>query len=156
MPILASLLCGFIFGTGLVVSGMVQTAKVLGFLDVLAIPSGGWDPSLIVVMAAGLAVTGIGFMLIRPHPPVFDAQSRWPTATAIDAPLLGGAALFGVGWGLVGLCPGPAIADLVTLSPGVIVFVIAMAVGMAAHDLWQRHALRYAEQNLAGAAVADG
>jgi uncharacterized membrane protein YedE/YeeE len=156
MPIVASLLCGFIFGTGLVVSGMVQTTKVLGFLDVLAIPSGGWDPSLIVVMAAGLAVTGIGFALIRPHPPVFDAQSRWPTATAIDGPLLGGAALFGIGWGLVGLCPGPAIADLATLSPGVIVFVVAMAVGMMAHDLWQARALRAVEQKLAGAAAADG
>ena len=156
MPILASLLCGFIFGTGLVVSGMVQTTKVLGFLDVLAIPSGGWDPSLIVVMAAGLAVTGLGFALIRPHPPVFDAQSRWPTATAIDWPLLGGAALFGIGWGLVGLCPGPAIADLATGSPGVIVFVVAMAVGMTAHDFWQARALRGAAQKLAGAATADG
>jgi len=156
MPIVASLLCGFIFGAGLVVSGMVQTTKVLGFLDVLAIPSGGWDPSLIVVMAAGLAVTGIGFALIRPHPPVFDAQSRWPSATAIDAPLLTGAALFGIGWGLVGLCPGPAIADLATLSPGVIVFVVAMAVGMTAHDLWQARALRATEQKLAGAAAADG
>lgn len=156
MPVIASLLCGFIFGTGLVVSGMVQTTKVLGFLDVLAIPSGGWDPTLIVVMAAGLAVTGIGFALIRPHPPVFDAQSRWPTATAIDAPLLGGATLFGIGWGLVGLCPGPAIADLATLSPGVIVFVVAMAVGMMAHDLWQARALRATEQKLAGAAAADG
>ena len=156
MPIIASLLCGFIFGCGLVISGMVQTAKVLGFLDVLAIPSGGWDPSLIVVMVAGLAVTGIGFALIRPHPPIFDAQSRWPTATAIDWPLLGGAALFGIGWGLVGLCPGPAIADLATFSPGVIVFVVAMAVGMTAHDLWQARALRGAEQKLAGAATADG
>jgi len=156
MPVIASLLCGFIFGTGLVVSGMVQTTKVLGFLDVLAIPSGGWDPTLMVVMAAGLAVTGIGFALIRPHPPVFEAQSRWPTAIAIDAPLLGGAALFGIGWGLVGLCPGPAIADLATLSPGVIVFVVAMAVGMMAHDLWQACALRATEQKLAGAAAADG
>jgi uncharacterized membrane protein YedE/YeeE len=156
MPVLASLICGLIFGTGLVVSGMVQTTKVLGFLDVLAIPSGGWDPTLVVVMAAGLAVTSIGFTLIRPHPPVFDAQSRSPTATAIDGALLGGAALFGIGWGLVGLCPGPAIADIATGSPGVIVFVVAMAVGMTAHDLWQARAQRGAEQKLAGAAAADG
>jgi uncharacterized membrane protein YedE/YeeE len=66
-------------------------------------------------------------------------------------PLLAGAALFGIGWGLVGLCPGPAIADLATLSPGVIVFVIAMATGMAAHDLWQARAARHIEQKLATA-----
>jgi uncharacterized protein len=151
MPALASLLCGFIFGAGLVISRMVQTTKVLGFLDVFGIPSGTWDPSLIVVMAAGLVVTGIGFALIRPRPPILAAQSLWPNATDIDRPLLTGAALFGVGWGLVGLCPGPAIADLATLSPGVFVFVIAMAIGMAAHDLWQARGARPSEQRLATA-----
>ena len=70
MPALASLICGFIFGSGLVISHMVQTTKVLGFLDVFGIPSGTWDPSLIVVMAAGLLVTGIGFALIRPRVPI--------------------------------------------------------------------------------------
>jgi uncharacterized membrane protein YedE/YeeE len=151
MPALASLLCGFIFGSGLVISRMVQTTKVLGFLDVFGIPSGTWDPSLIVVMAAGLVVTGIGFALIRPRAPVFAPKSLWPTATDIDRPLIAGAALFGIGWGLVGLCPGPAIADLATASPGVFVFVIAMAVGMAAHDLWQSRAVRQVEQKLATA-----
>jgi len=154
MPALASLVCGFIFGTGLVISGMVQTTKVLGFLDVLAIPSGNWDPSLIVVMAAGLLVTGTGYALIRPRQPILGPNSQWPSATAIDRPLLTGAALFGIGWGLVGLCPGPAIADLATASPGVIVFVIAMAIGMAAHDLWQSGAVKPVEQQLASA--ADG
>ena len=151
MPALASLLCGFIFGAGLVISHMVQTTKVLGFLDVFGIPNGTWDPSLIVVMAAGLLVTGIGFALIRPCTPVFAPRGLWPTATDIDRPLITGAALFGIGWGLVGLCPGPAIADLATLSPGVIVFVIAMAVGMAAHDLWQARGARQVEQKLATA-----
>ena len=151
MPALASLLCGFIFGSGLVISRMVQTTKVLGFLDVLGIWNGTWDPSLIVVMAAGLLVTGIGYALIRPHTPVFAPRSLWPTATDIDRPLIIGAALFGIGWGLVGLCPGPAIADLATLSPGVFVFVIAMAVGMAAHDLWQARGTRQVEQKLATA-----
>lgn len=151
MPALASLICGFIFGSGLVISHMVQTTKVLGFLDVFGIPSGTWDPSLIVVMAAGLVVTGIGFALIRPRAPIFAPKSLWPTATDIDRPLLTGAALFGIGWGLVGLCPGPAIADLATLSPGVFVFVIAMAIGMAAHDLWQSRAARPIEQKLATA-----
>src|SRR5580700_5817000 len=129
MPALASLLCGFIFGSGLVISRMVQTTKVLGFLDVF----------------------GIGYALIRPHTPVFAPKSLWPTATDIDRPLITGAALFGIGWGLVGLCPGPAIADLATLSPGVFVFVIAMAVGMAAHDLWQARGARPIEQKLATA-----
>jgi uncharacterized protein len=151
MPTLASLLCGFIFGAGLVISHMVQTAKVLGFLDVFGIANGTWDPSLIVVMAAGLVVTGIGFALIRPRTPIFAPKGLWPSATDIDRPLLAGAALFGIGWGLVGLCPGPAIADLATLSPGVIVFVIAMATGMAAHDLWQARAARHIEQKLATA-----
>src|SRR5258708_24055834 len=118
MPALASLLCGFIFGAGLVISGMVQTTKVLGFLDVFGIASGAWDPSLIVVMAAGLAVTGVGFALIRPRQPIFAPKSFWPAATDIDRPLLTGAALFGIGWGLVGLCPGPAIAGLAAASPG--------------------------------------
>jgi uncharacterized membrane protein YedE/YeeE len=151
MPALASLICGFIFGAGLVISHMVQTTKVLGFLDVFGIANGTWDPSLIVVMAAGLVVTGIGFALIRPRTPIFAPKSLWPNATDIDRPLLAGAALFGIGWGLVGLCPGPAIADLATLSPGVFVFVIAMAVGMAAHDLWQSRAARRIEQKLATA-----
>src|SRR5580700_2786082 len=151
MPALASLVCGFIFGRGLVISHMVQPGKVLGFLDVFGIPSGIWDPSLMVVMAAGLAVTSIGYALVRPRQPIFATQARWPTATAIDQPLLTGAALFGIGWGLVGLCPGPAIADLATASPGVIVFVIAMAVGMAAHDLWQARGTRPIEQKLATA-----
>lgn len=151
MPALVSLLCGFIFGSGLVISRMVQTTKVLGFLDVFGIPSGTWDPSLIVVMAAGLVVTGIGYAIIRPHTPIFAPKGLWPTATDIDRPLIVGAALFGIGWGMVGLCPGPAIADLATLSPGVIVFVIAMAIGMAAHDLWQARAARHIEQKLATA-----
>src|ERR1700722_1581811 len=136
MPALASLICGFIFGLGLVISGMIRPTKVLGFLDVFAIPSGGWDPSLIVVMAAALAVAGIGYALVRPRVPLFDSQSRWPTATAVDRPLLVGAGLFGIGWGLVGLFPGPALANLATLSPGVVDFVIAMMLGMAAHDFW--------------------
>jgi uncharacterized protein len=151
MPLIASLVCGFIFGLGLVISQMISPTKVLGFLDVFGIPSGTWDPSLIVVMAAGLAVTSIGFALIRPHSPIFDTASRWPTASAIDRPLLSGAALFGIGWGLVGLCPGPAIANLATGAPDVIVFVVAMAVGMLAYDVWQQRAAARVERKLATA-----
>jgi uncharacterized membrane protein YedE/YeeE len=156
MPALASLICGFILGLGLVISRMIQPTKVLGFLDVFAAPSGGWDPSLAVVMATALAIASIGYALVRRYPPLFDTQSQWPTATSVDRPLLTGAVLFGIGWGLVGLCPGPAIANLATLSPGVIVFVIAMAVGMLAHDLSQARAAAPAGRNLTGAAAADG
>jgi uncharacterized membrane protein YedE/YeeE len=156
MPAIASLVCGFIFGLGLVISGMIRPVKVLGFLDILGIPSGAWDPSLAVVMAAGLAVTGTGYALLRHRAPLFDAKSLWPTKKDIDRPLVVGAALFGIGWGLVGLCPGPAIANLATLSPGVIVFVVAMAVGMVAHDFWQSRAAASAPRELAPATAADG
>jgi uncharacterized membrane protein YedE/YeeE len=129
---------------------------VLAFLDFLGIPGGTWDPSLAVVMAAGLAVAGTGYALVRPRTPIFDTQMRWPTGTAIDRPLIVGAALFGIGWGLVGLCPGPAVANLATLSPGVIVFVIAMVIGMVGFDLWQPRAAAPTEPKLANATAADG
>jgi len=134
MQMLAALVCGLIFGWGLLISGMVEPTKVIGFLDVF----GAWDPSLAVVMAAALGVSGVGFRLVAARPrPVFAAQSSWPTRTDVDAPLVIGAILFGVGWGLVGLCPGPALENLATLSPRVIAFVVAMACGMGLHRLWQ-------------------
>jgi uncharacterized protein len=156
MRALASLICGFVFGWGLFISGMIRPDKVLGFLDVLAIPSGNWDPSLAVVMAAALAVTSAGYALARRRTPVFDTQNQWPTQTAIDASLVTGSALFGIGWGLVGLCPGPAIENLASLSPGVIVFVIAMAAGTVAHDYWYARSAVPAAGALAPASAADG
>jgi uncharacterized protein len=137
MTVISSLLCGFIFGCGLLVSGMVSPAKVLGFLDVL----GAWDPSLAVVMVAAVAMTSIGFAIARKGRPLLAGPCEWPTKTAIDAPLVIGAAMFGAGWGLVGLCPGPAIVNLGTLSPQVLAFVAAMLAGMTLHDLWQRRAM---------------
>src|SRR5215468_11875154 len=134
MQTLAALVCGLIFGWGLLTSGMVEPTKVIGFLDIF----GAWDPSLAVVMAAALGVTGVGFRRVAARQkPVFAAQSLWPTRTDVDAPLVIGAILFGVGWGLVGLCPGPALENLATLSPRVIAFVVAMACGMGLHRLWQ-------------------
>ncbi|MGD0334676.1 MAG: DUF6691 family protein [Xanthobacteraceae bacterium] len=156
MRALASLVCGFIFGWGLFISGMIRPEKVLGFLDVLAIPSGNWDPSLAVVMAVALAVTGLGYALARRRPPLFASQNQWPTQTAIDRPLLAGSALFGIGWGLVGLCPGPAIENLATLSPPVVVFVVAMAAGMVAYHVWETRGAASAERALAAATAADG
>jgi uncharacterized protein len=136
MRALASLLCGFVFGWGLFISGMIRPDKVLGFLDLLAIPSGNWDPSLAVVMAAALVVTWTGYALARRRIPVFETANQWPTQRAIDRSLVGGSLLFGIGWGLVGLCPGPAIENLASLSPGIVVFVVAMTVGTLAHDSW--------------------
>ena len=156
MPILASLICGFVFGCGLVVSGMIQPAKVLGFLDLFGIPSATWDPSLAVVMAAALAVAGLGYALLGTRPPLFERKSLWPTKKDIDRSLLSGALLFGIGWGLVGLCPGPAIVDLSTLLLPVIIFVIAMATGMVAHDLWPARAAGATRKSLVNSTVADG
>jgi uncharacterized protein len=156
MRALASLFCGFIFGWGLFVSGMIRPDKVLGFLDILAIRSGGWDPSLAVVMGMALAVTGVGYALLRSQKPVFETKNQWPTQAAIDRPLIAGSVLFGVGWGLVGLCPGPAIENLATLSSPVIVFVIAMAAGTLVHDLWYARGTGPVSPPLAQANAADG
>jgi hypothetical protein len=137
MLALASLLCGLIFGFGLLISGMTQPAIVLGFLDVL----GRWDPTLAFVMAGALMVSAAGFSLARRRDrPLLAATHLWPTRTDIDRPLVVGSVLFGIGWGLVGLCPGPALENLASLSPKVFVFVAAMAAGMIAKDLWERHA----------------
>jgi hypothetical protein len=103
-------------------------------------------------MAAALAVGSAGYAFARPRTPMFATRNLWPDKTTIDAPLVIGATLFGVGWGLSGLCPGPAIENLATSSPRLVVFVIAMALGMAAHDAWQRR--RVAATPLA--ANADG
>jgi uncharacterized membrane protein YedE/YeeE len=148
---IAPLVCGFIFGWGLIISGMTQPAKVLGFLDIL----GAWDASLAVVMAAALAVSGTGFALIRRRErPVFAAQTYWSMHRRIDAPLVAGSAIFGIGWGLVGLCPGPALVNLPTLSVPVILFVAAMAAGMVLQDVWQRR--RGASAATIREAPADG
>ncbi len=127
MPLLFSLLAGIIFGAGLTLSDMVNPARVSNFLDL----AGNWDPTLLFVMAGGLAVTTLGYRLVfRRSSPVADEKFHLPTQRQIDLPLVGGAALFGVGWGLAGICPGPALTDLVTLNPKVFAFVAAMLVGM--------------------------
>ena len=134
MQTLASFLCGLVFGSGLLVSGMTQPQKVLGFLDVL----GRWDPTLAFVMASALAVSGVGYAVARRHAgPVLAAQYLWPTRTDIDRRLVFGSVLFGIGWGMVGLCPGPALENLASLSPGVFVFVLAMISGMVVQDWFQ-------------------
>jgi uncharacterized membrane protein YedE/YeeE len=129
----AAFACGAVFGLGLAVSGMTDPAVVLGFLDV----AGRWNPALVFVMAGALVFAFAGFRLAGGRAaPVLAARFGWPTSTAIDARLLAGAALFGLGWGLAGYCPGPAVASLVTLAPGTLIFVAAMLAGMAATRAW--------------------
>lgn len=124
---LAALAAGLLFGLGLAVSQMANPAKVLAFLDL----AGRWDPSLALVMAGALAVTIPGYRLVLRRPkPVLAAKFGLPTATAIDWRLLAGAAVFGAGWGLVGFCPGPAIASLAWMQGVNLWFLAAMAAGM--------------------------
>lgn len=123
----AGFICGLIFGLGLTVSGMSNPAKVLNFLDVL----GTWDPSLLVVMAAALIVTFVGYRLVwRRAAPVCAAEFQKPQATKVDRRLVSGSVMFGVGWGLVGLCPGPAITALIIGGEPALYFFLAMIVGM--------------------------
>ena len=133
--IMAALGSGLVFGLGLVISGMTQPAKVLGFLDVF----GNWDPTLAIVMACALLVTAPGFAVLkRRDASILGMTLDWPSRRTIDRSLIGGAALFGIGWGLVGLCPGPALANLAGLSPKIFGFVVAMAIGARAQDVLRK------------------
>ena len=153
MQVFVALICGLVFGWGLLISGMLQPTKVIGFLDIF----GAWDASLAVVMAAALAVSGIGFRITAaPARPLLAAQRIWPTKSDVDAPLVIGAVLFGVGWGLVGLCPGPALENLATLSPRVMTFVAAMALGMVFHSLWDKQRSGLKQSRAAITVSADG
>jgi len=123
---IAALFCGTVFGLGLAISEMINPARVIGFLDI----AGEWDLTLMLVMGSALAVTVIGFPLItRKAHPLLAEKFSLPTKTSLDMPLLSGAVLFGIGWGLAGLCPGPALAGLASLDPSVFLFVAAMVVG---------------------------
>jgi uncharacterized membrane protein YedE/YeeE len=124
---LSALFCGIIFGLGLCVSQMMNPQKVLGFLDV----AGVWDPSLALVMAGALAIAGgVWGLIVRKTSPVLEAEFQVAKVTSIDKPLIVGAAIFGIGWGLSGFCPGPAIAALSLGIPENYVFTAAMLTGM--------------------------
>ncbi len=126
--ILSALAAGLIFGLGIAISGMGNPAKVLNFF----VPVGTWDPSLAVVMGGALITTAIGYRVIfgRSTAPVFDTTFHLPTARAIDAKLVGGSALFGVGWGIAGFCPGGAIPALGFAPMPTALFLISMGAGM--------------------------
>lgn len=125
---IVGLLCGMVFGVGLAMSGMTDTAKVLGFLDV----TGQWVPDLAFVMGGAVLVTLIAFrFVLKMKKPVLNPRFSLPGSSMIDGRLLGGAAIFGIGWGVYGYCPGPAISALTYLDSKTAMFVAAMLVGMA-------------------------
>jgi hypothetical protein len=129
-----ALLAGTLFGLGLAISGMVNPAKVLAFLDL----AGAWDPTLAFVMLGALAVTTPAFrFVLKRRSPWLAADFSIPAKKDLDPRLVLGAALFGVGWGIAGLCPGPALTDLVTGRMEIVAFVAAMLGGMLLHDALQ-------------------
>jgi len=139
MKVFMALFAGLLFGLGLILSGMSNPAKVLGFLDL----AGNWDPSLAFVMGGAVAVGSLvfPFVLKRPRAILGDAL-HLPTATRIDRRLVFGALVFGIGWGLAGYCPGPALASLVQGGPKPAVFVVSMLVGMWLYAVLNRIIIR--------------
>lgn len=135
MTVFTSLLAGLVFGIGLIVSGMANPAKVLGFLDL----AGNWDPSLAFVMAGAIAVGMLGFAVARRRTLSFiGAEMKLPSARHIDRRLVGGSVVFGIGWGVAGFCPGPGLVALGMGEAKALVFVAAMLVGMGLFELLER------------------
>lgn len=133
MKILAALLSGSLFGLGLAMAGMTDPAKVIGFLDI----TGRWNPALGFVMGAALLIATPAYWLAQRDAarPLADTRFHLPTYRVIDRRLVGGSLLFGIGWGIAGLCPGPAIANLSTAQLPMLLFVLCMAIGMWLHDI---------------------
>lgn len=135
MPIVIALLCGLTFGIGLIIAGMANPTKVLGFLDL----AGLWDPSLALVMGGGIAVGLVAFTVAKRRTISFlGLPMQLPRAASIDRRLIGGSVLFGIGWGLAGICPGPALVLLGSGLPAGAIFVVAMLVGMGLFEIIQR------------------
>jgi hypothetical protein len=135
MIVLSSLLAGLVFGLGLIVSGMANPAKVLGFLDI----AGSWDPSLAFVMGGAIGVGMVAFFVARQRTVSFiGAEMKLPTARHIDGRLVIGSLLFGVGWGIGGFCPGPGLVAVGMGEFKALVFVAAMLVGMGVFELLER------------------
>lgn len=135
MNLVTAFLAGLLFGGGLILSGMSNPAKVLAFLDV----SGTWDPSLLFVMLGAILVAAVAFRVARTRVrPLFGSQIHVPGAGRIDAPLVLGSITFGIGWGLVGYCPGPALTALVVGGRSTLLFVAAMVAGMAIFEVAER------------------
>lgn len=136
MQIFMALVAGLMFGIGLIVSGMSNPSKVIGFLDL----AGRWDPSLGFVMGGAILVGLLAFRSAgRRERSLLGAAMRLPTASRIDRRLVLGGLVFGAGWGLAGYCPGPALASLVGGGPKPLIFAAAMIVGMVIFELLERH-----------------
>ena len=134
-PLFAALLAGLVFGLGLIVSGMADPAKVLGFLDL----AGSWDPSLAFVMAGAIAVGALAFAMARKRTVSFlGAAMKLPMSRDIDGRLVIGSVVFGMGWGIAGFCPGPGLVALGMGELKALVFVVAMLFGMGAFELLER------------------
>ncbi|MBN9407578.1 MAG: YeeE/YedE family protein [Burkholderiales bacterium] len=145
MSIVTSLIAGLVFGLGLILSGMADPAKVLGFLDL----AGAWDPSLALVMAGAIAVGLVAFTLARGRArSLLGLEMQLPQGSRIDRRLVGGGLLFGIGWGIAGFCPGPALVALGMGEVKAAVFVLAMLAGMGLFELLERRP--------AGRRAADG
>lgn len=137
--LLTSFVLGVVFAVGLGISGMTQPAKVIGFLDF----TGNWDPSLALVMVGAIAVHSAFYVLIRKRPsPLFSSTFSLPTRADTDLRLVGGAAIFGLGWGIAGFCPGPALTSLASGNLLVVIFVVAMIAGMYLYKLAESLRLR--------------
>ncbi len=135
MKPIAALVAGLIFGVGLVLSGMTEPGNVINFLNI----SPNWSPALIFVMGSALVVTGVGYRLGgRRSAPLFDTTFHRPAANQIDRRLLVGAGLFGIGWGIAGYCPGPAIVGAFSLDSRALLFVAAYVVGTLVFEIWER------------------
>ena len=135
MTLLTSFLTGLLFGIGLIVSGMTDPSRIIGFLDL----AGAWDPSLAFVMAGAVLVGTVGFHLAEGRPTsVLGGMLQLPSKRGIDARLIAGSTTFGVGWGLAGFCPGPAVVAFGAGYDKAVVFVIAMLAGMVAYEFTER------------------
>ena len=143
--VVAALVIGTVFGFGLTLAGVLDPATIRNFLDFF----GAFDPRLGFVFAGALLVSAAGYVALAPAAaqPALGGGFAVPAGRPIDQPLIAGSALFGIGWGMVGLCPGPAIAGLALGLPSVFIFTASMLVGIAAHDLWRG-------RSVAGEAVA--
>ena len=134
MPNIFSLISGVLFGFGLAISSMINPAKIVGFLDI----TGNWDPSLAFVMGGAVFVTAVTFRIILNRPtPMFANKFELPSKVDLDGKLIFGAAIFGIGWAISGLCPGPAISSIIFLDENLLIFISSLLLGSFIGKKWR-------------------